>query len=172
MLCLTLGSWKPFLSWDCCPCAGLHHLQWCCSVDQAPAGLSLCGLEVTMSLCADRKGRCDCDIPSSFPGGPVEEEELSAVIRPVIWRAGAAPGWPRILSLLPPCSTPEAFAAAVSEIPAFRVCLGDDAAFALCWFFSLIICKQSVLSVALLKPCFCFSPCPCCRHLCDAGDGL
>lgn len=50
----------------------LSLLQWCCSVDQAPAGWSLCGLEVTMSPCAGRKDRCEYDIPSSFPDGPVK----------------------------------------------------------------------------------------------------
>lgn len=101
-------------------------LQWCCSVGQALPGWSLRGLDVTMSLCADRKGRCEYDIPSSFLDGPVESywEKSSQLFRPVIsWRAGPVPGWPRILSLLPLCSTPEAFAA-VSGVLAFRRLVG------------------------------------------------
>lgn len=57
MLCLALGTRKPFLSHGCCPFAGLSAAEmWCCSVDQALAGISLYGLEVTVLLSADRKG--------------------------------------------------------------------------------------------------------------------
>ena len=57
VLCLALGKRKPFLSHGCCPFAGLSAAEmWCCNVGQALAGRSLCGLEVTMLLSADRKG--------------------------------------------------------------------------------------------------------------------
>lgn len=85
------------------------------------------GDHVTLSVLA---GRAGASVTS--PDGPAESYwgKSSQLIRPVIsWRAAPAPGWPRVLSLLPLCSTPEAFAA-VSGVLASRCWWGGDAAFA------------------------------------------
>lgn len=98
-----------------------------------------------MSLCADRNGRCD--IPSSFPDGPGEGywEKSSQLIS---WRAGPAPGWPRILSLLPLLHTRGICSSVWS--PGFQA-FGGEVMLHLhpAVFLSLTICKPSVLGPAL-----------------------